>query len=423
MVDKDLFLYDLAVVAILKNEGPYLKEWLDYHLVAGVDHFYLYDNDSPDNQAEVAKPYVEAGLVTYIPFPGMRIQNHVYNDAVKQFKFQCRYMAFIDGDEFIFPKISKGGGIVEVVDEILSQDLNSLGLGIHWQVFGSNGQEKADYSRGVLERFTRRAKSDWCVSPPVTVNKGMLGNCHVKNIINPRKVNIIRNPHIMKYFTNGYNVNENATRNFSQIAASKIVINHYMIKSQEEYLNKIPRGDAFFGYNTRSKEKFELLDRNEVFDDGILAYRDARAKIYHPPKSRTNDELIKTLKRNLSPTLSPDTLPDFYAGKMETFLTCRAVAAYIQTKLADDTIAKFYEEVSLNAALKAFITSATDRELFIREWPALSHLPYCVYLQLEHIRELFKDATNFIEGQNNISMQELEHINRPTTVGKKILGE
>ena len=109
-VDKNLFLYDLSVVAIMKCEGPYLKEWLDYHLLAGVDHFYIYDNDSPDNQAEVAAPYVKAGLVDYIHAPGKAMQNFVYNDAVKRFKFQSRYMAFIDGDEFILPK-SSGGGV------------------------------------------------------------------------------------------------------------------------------------------------------------------------------------------------------------------------------------------------------------------------------------------------------------------------
>ncbi|MBR4152453.1 MAG: glycosyltransferase family 92 protein [Selenomonadaceae bacterium] len=109
MVDKNLFLHDLAIVAILKNEGHYLKEWLDYHLLAGVDHFYLYDNESPDNQAEVAKPYVEAGLVDYISAPGKVMQIAVYNDAVKRFKFFCRYMAFIDGDEFIYPKLTGGG--------------------------------------------------------------------------------------------------------------------------------------------------------------------------------------------------------------------------------------------------------------------------------------------------------------------------
>ena len=109
MVDKNLFLYDLAVVAIMKNEGHYLKEWLDYHLLAGVEHFYLYDNESPDNQAEVVKPYVEAGLVDYFPLPGKAMQMVAYNDAVNRFKFQCRYMAFIDGDEFVYPKVDGGG--------------------------------------------------------------------------------------------------------------------------------------------------------------------------------------------------------------------------------------------------------------------------------------------------------------------------
>ena len=112
MVDKDLFLHDLSIVAIMKCEGSYLKEWLDYHLLAGVDHFYLYDNESPDNQAEVAAPYVEAGLITYIPFPGKAKQMVAYNDAIKRFKFQSRYMAFIDGDEFIYPKINSGGGLL-----------------------------------------------------------------------------------------------------------------------------------------------------------------------------------------------------------------------------------------------------------------------------------------------------------------------
>ena len=112
MIDKNLFPYDLAVVAILKNEAPYLKEWLDYHLLAGVDHFYLYDNDSPDNQAEVAEPYIEAGLVDYFYLPGQKMQLPAYNDALKKFKFQSRYMAFIDCDEFVYPKIDKvnGGG-------------------------------------------------------------------------------------------------------------------------------------------------------------------------------------------------------------------------------------------------------------------------------------------------------------------------
>ena len=82
-VDKDLFLYDLAVVAIMKNEAPYVKEWLDYHLAAGVNHFYIYDNESPDNFKEVLQPYIDAGIVTYKFYPGAGRQIEAYTEAFK----------------------------------------------------------------------------------------------------------------------------------------------------------------------------------------------------------------------------------------------------------------------------------------------------------------------------------------------------
>lgn len=387
MVDRDLFLHDLSVVAILKNEGPYLKEWLDYHLLAGVDHFYLYDNDSTDNQAEVAKPYVEAGLVDYIPAPGQVMQHAAYNDAVKRFKFQSRYLAFIDGDEFIFPKKEILGGIVEVVDEILSPNPNAAGLGIHWQCFGSNGHEKADYSRGVLERFTRRAPKDW--APPEGQGNGA-GNIIIKTITNPRKINVIYNPHFAVYFEGHYSINECNKLVFQStskpIVAEKIVVNHYQIKSQEEYNSKLQRGAADGNTYEYMNSKLALYDRNEEFDDGILKYRAERAKIYRPPdKSHADERLFAALMKNLSPTLLPNTPPNFYAGKMETFLTCRAVAAYLKTKIADDAPAKFFEEASLKAILKSVngMTFA-DARLLIRELPNLLTLPYPVVKDLRN---------------------------------------
>ena len=100
-VDKNLFLYDLAIASSMKYEAPYLKEWLDYHLLAGVDHFYIYDHESPDNLAEVAKPYVEAGIVDYTFAPSSNTLIYNYNELLKRYRFQCRYMAIVDTDEFL----------------------------------------------------------------------------------------------------------------------------------------------------------------------------------------------------------------------------------------------------------------------------------------------------------------------------------
>ena len=36
--------YNVAICAIFKNEEPYIKEWIEFHKIVGVDHFYLYNN-------------------------------------------------------------------------------------------------------------------------------------------------------------------------------------------------------------------------------------------------------------------------------------------------------------------------------------------------------------------------------------------
>lgn len=55
----------LAVCVIIKNEARYLAEWIVYHQLVGVDHFYIYDNNSEDDLAGVLALFPDA--VTLIP--------------------------------------------------------------------------------------------------------------------------------------------------------------------------------------------------------------------------------------------------------------------------------------------------------------------------------------------------------------------
>ncbi|MBR0060513.1 MAG: glycosyltransferase family 92 protein [Selenomonadaceae bacterium] len=376
-VDKNLFVHDLAIVAILKNEAPYLREWLDYHLMAGVDHFYLYDNDSTDNQAEVAAPYVEMGLVDYFPAPGKVMQLFVYNDAVKRFKFQSRYMAFIDLDEFIYPKSNQS--IVEVVDEILSHDLNAAGLGINWQIFGSNGHETADYSRGVLERFTRRAPINWAAASENEYNY-ISNNIFIKTIANPRLIDHVDNPHFATYFKEYHSINEegkttDGTCNYP-ITAKKIVVNHYYCKSREEYkATKMERGWACSEEHPYEMKNFEIHDRNEEFDDGILKYRAARADSF---SVETAAEKLRRVEKALI-----ETLPKYISGepiedKLATALTCRALSTYLREKFPHDIDCwQNFEKASLEAILKSLDDiSMTEARLLVLEMPELLSLPY-----------------------------------------------
>jgi hypothetical protein len=59
----------LAVAALFRNEARYLEEWIEYHLMVGVEHFWLYDDSSTDDWRDVVAPYADAGLVDVVDWP------------------------------------------------------------------------------------------------------------------------------------------------------------------------------------------------------------------------------------------------------------------------------------------------------------------------------------------------------------------
>ena len=52
-----------AICAIVKNEGRYLEEWIDYHLGIGVQKFFIYDNESTDSTKDILQRYERQGIV------------------------------------------------------------------------------------------------------------------------------------------------------------------------------------------------------------------------------------------------------------------------------------------------------------------------------------------------------------------------
>ena len=382
MVDKNLFPYNLAVVAIFKNEASYLREWLDYHLLAGVEHFYLYNNDSADDYAEVLTPYVEANLVTLIDWSGKVMQMPAYNDALERFRFFCRYMAFIDLDEFIFPKT--GQSIVEIVDKILSRDESAAALGINWQIFGSNGHDTADYSRGVLERFTRRAEKNFSSMKREEIysakGESKFGNLLVKTIANPRETSHFYNPHFAVCFNGFQTVNENGrpVEKFFNvpITADKIVVNHYYIKSREEFLTKFNRGrsDIDAGYHLNV---FDRYDINDVFDDDILKYRARRAESFSLEDDATRFRRVEKVLIDTLTAQSPfDASAEFFAGKLETFLTCRKLAELLGTRIGSKSAEEYalvwiYQTLNTDGAC-----TYADLQLFVDELPEILSRPF-----------------------------------------------
>ena len=59
----------LSICAIYRWEGPYLREWVAFHRLMGVERFFLYDNDSDDEHREALGPYLEDGTVELLHWP------------------------------------------------------------------------------------------------------------------------------------------------------------------------------------------------------------------------------------------------------------------------------------------------------------------------------------------------------------------
>ncbi len=55
-----------TICAIFRNEAPYLREWLEFHLLQGAERVYLYNNRSDDDFLSVLAPYLADGVVRLI---------------------------------------------------------------------------------------------------------------------------------------------------------------------------------------------------------------------------------------------------------------------------------------------------------------------------------------------------------------------
>jgi len=55
---------------MVQNEAPYLLEWIEYHRLIGIQHFFIYNDRGNDESGAILKPYIEAGVVSWINWNG-----------------------------------------------------------------------------------------------------------------------------------------------------------------------------------------------------------------------------------------------------------------------------------------------------------------------------------------------------------------
>jgi hypothetical protein len=245
----------LNICAIVKDEAKYLEEWIEYHLLQGVSHFTIYDNDSNDSTTDILESYAKLGIVTRIPWEGRQLE--AYNRYISEHKLSSDWTAFIDVDEFLYS--SQG---TSTFQEVLHSFEGFAGLIVNWMFFGTSGFKKYDKNKLVIERFTLRDKA---------LNehyKMIVKPCHVSSApLNPHHFNM-RMPTVIDSKGKIVPINSlNGTYKPDQ--SCPLRINHYHTKSEEEYKIKCARPRADNGETRDFDTNFGVHDVNHIEDLGM----------------------------------------------------------------------------------------------------------------------------------------------------------
>jgi hypothetical protein len=232
------FKYDLVICALFRNEELYMKEWIEFHKLIGVQHFYLYDNGSTDRSLEILQPYIEAKLVDVFPWPLEtsnqqdnlhRLQLPVYRHALEIVKHKAKWAAFIDIDEFIFP-VQKDNLL-----DVLKQYSQYGGLTANWQMYGTSNRDNLNPGELLIEALVWKAPTD------------AEHNRLVKSIVQPHRVAKIEDPHSFHFIDGFYAVNSNGEPAHPGVAMQKSIVvdtirvNHYWHGTRDWFLTrKVP---------------------------------------------------------------------------------------------------------------------------------------------------------------------------------------
>ena len=94
----------ITAVTCVKNEGPFLLEWIAYNRVIGVTDHLFYSNDCTDGTDELLDALQEAGVVTRLPNPaqGRNYQMEALKDAANHpLVSAADWLWVADVDEFL----------------------------------------------------------------------------------------------------------------------------------------------------------------------------------------------------------------------------------------------------------------------------------------------------------------------------------
>jgi len=278
-------MHKLAMVLKIRNEEPYLLEWLAFHLNQGASFFKIYDESTTiPNVAlqELAKhypieySYQEVKLTNSQDRVWLQLQKYI--KASKELVGVSEFVAFTDADEFVYNSEGKLTDILNGYDSTVSA------IAMNQKVYASSGKKYYEPDL-VVRRFTKRGVN----------NSG--DHFWTKIIARPERIKTFHSPHSCAV-TEGNIIAQDGSivqtcTTYRQGRLDKVInnnfrLNHYMTKSLEEFKIK---------QINRKRDDEDITSKEFKYKDGYFNSRDVEYNIIEDDSALINvNNVINTMK-------------------------------------------------------------------------------------------------------------------------------
>ncbi|MGB7241504.1 MAG: glycosyltransferase family 2 protein, partial [Sulfitobacter sp.] len=323
-----------VIVGCMKNEAPYIVEWVAYHRAIGVDSFLIYTNDCTDGTAEILDRLQAMGIVEHRNndlWRGKSPQQHALNQSLKEPVIKnADWIAHIDVDEFI--NVRTGNGTLQDFFDAVPDATN---VEMTWRLFGHNGVTRLS-DDFVIDQFDSCAPA-FCPKPHTVWGfKTLFKNIGAYQKISchrPNKLVADRKSRVKWVNGSGADITDEAVEkgwrsSMRSIGYDLIQLNHYALRSADSFLIKRQRGralhvDRSIGINywirmdwsdftdvtikrniPRLHDEYDQLMRNESLRDwhrkGLAWHRAKALELHAMPEFQ--DLFDQALKIKLSET-------------------------------------------------------------------------------------------------------------------------
>lgn len=248
----------VGLAAPVREEAPYLLEWIAYHRALGIESILLADNGGADRTSELLEALHEVGLIHRVvePSDDPAFQTRFDLDAAGRLRGLVDVVSLTDVDEFLRP-LNGRSDIPSCAAEIFARhDVSAVALSL--VVYGSSGRDEPGDGL-VVERFTRRAPDDHVFHRTI------------KSMVRPERLAAMLNPHQVVVTCGDYVNDRGDALQWAEAPAvtlsaswNSLRADHFVVKSYREYLQKAARGHRDGAI--RDEAFFRSRDRNDVTD-------------------------------------------------------------------------------------------------------------------------------------------------------------